>query len=119
MGDMSCGNCSMNNQTLSQQDCDTNNGDISIGYGFLNIQTLSQCEDSSAFKEVGGYVENCDASSGYGSMNSHTDLQQNSLKSSTNYNDRNDTDMNTNLYNGDVISGIGLLNSHTFPQDNE
>ena len=52
-------------------------------------------------------------------MNSHTDLQQNSLKSSTNYNDRNDTDMNTNLYNGDMISGIGLLNSHTFPQDNE
>ena len=35
-----------------------------------------------------------------------------------NYNDRNDTDMNDNLQNGDVSSGIGLLNSHTHPQDN-
>ena len=35
-----------------------------------------------------------------------------------NYNDRNDTDMNANIKNGDVISGIGLLNSHSIPKDN-
>ena len=56
--------------------------------------------------------------SGYGSMNSHTDSQQNCLKSLMNYKYRNDTDMNANLQNGDVSSGIGLLNSHTLPQYN-
>ena len=34
MEDMSCGNCYNTNHTLSQQDCDTNNGDVSSGYGF-------------------------------------------------------------------------------------
>ena len=34
MGDMSGGNCSINNNTLSQQYYDTNNGDVSSGYGF-------------------------------------------------------------------------------------
>ena len=35
-----------------------------------------------------------------------------------NYNDRNDSDMNDILENGDASTGIGLLNSHTLPQDN-
>ena len=51
-------------------------------------------------------------------MSSHADLQQNGLKSLINYNDRNDTDMNDTLQNGDLISGIGLLNSHILPKDN-
>ena len=34
MGDMSGGNCSLNNHTLSKQYCYYNNGDVSSGYGF-------------------------------------------------------------------------------------
>ena len=34
MGDMSGGNCSMNNHTLSKKDCDSNDGDVISGYGF-------------------------------------------------------------------------------------
>ena len=34
MGDNSCGNFSINNQTLSQQDFDSNNHDVIIEYGF-------------------------------------------------------------------------------------
>ena len=34
MGDMSGGNCSINNHTHSQQYYDSNNGDMSSGYGF-------------------------------------------------------------------------------------
>ena len=44
-----------------------------------------------------GDVEKSDDSSGYGSMNNHTDLKHNGLKSLMNYNDRNDTDINANL----------------------
>ena len=66
-----------------------------------------------------GYVEKVDVSSGYGSMNSHTDLQHSGLESLMNDNDRIDKDMNDNLQNGYVNSVIGLLNSHTLPQDNE
>ena len=54
-----------------------------------------------------GDVEKCDFSSGYGYMNSHTDLQQSGFKYLTNYNDKNDTDINANLQNGDTSSGIG------------
>ena len=53
-----------------------------------------------------GDVENFDFSSGYGSMNIHTDLKQNDLKSLRNYNDNNDTDMNYTLQDGDGSSGI-------------
>ena len=88
-------------------------------YSSKNSHTLFQCEDSITFKYMDGEVENGDVSSGYGSMNIHTDLQRYGLKSLINYNDRNYTDMNDNLQNGDVSSGIGLLNSHTLPQDNE
>ena len=34
MGDNSCGNCSTNNHTVYQKDCDSNNSDISNGDGF-------------------------------------------------------------------------------------
>ena len=34
MFNMSGGNCSLNKHTLSQQYCDSNNGDVSSGYGF-------------------------------------------------------------------------------------
>ena len=44
-----------------------------------------------------GDFENSDVSCGYGFMNTHTDLQHNSLKSLMNYNDRNYTDMNFNF----------------------
>ena len=45
MGDMSGGNCFMNNHTIYQHDCDYNNGDVSSGYGFINIHTFSQFDD--------------------------------------------------------------------------
>ena len=82
---------------------------------FYNIYTLSKCEYSSTFKNIDGDVDKVDVSSGYGSMNSHTDLQQKYLESLIKDNDRIDTDMNETLQNGDVSSGIGLLNSHTPP----
>ena len=34
MGDMSCGNFSIKKLTIYQYDCDSNNGDVSSGYGF-------------------------------------------------------------------------------------
>ena len=52
-----------------------------------------------------------DVSSEYGSMNSHTDLQQNGLEPLMNDNDIIDTDINETLQNSDLSSGIGLLNS--------
>ena len=49
MGDMSGGNCYLNNYTLYQQYCDYNNDYVSSGYGFKNSHTLYQCEDYSTF----------------------------------------------------------------------
>ena len=43
IGDVSAGNCYMNNHTLSKQDCYSNSGDISSGNGFINSHTISQC----------------------------------------------------------------------------
>ena len=65
---MSGGNCSLNNKTLSQHYCDSNNGDMSSGYGFLNSHNISQCEYSSTFKKINDDVEegDGDVSSGYG-----------------------------------------------------
>ena len=64
---MSGGNCSLDNHTLYQQYCDSNNGDVSIGWVFLNRHTISQCEDSSTFNNSDDYVEkdDGDVSSGY------------------------------------------------------
>ena len=118
MGDISCGGFSLNNRTLLQQYCDSNNGDVSSGYGFINSHNPSQSDYSSTFKDMYGCVEKVYVSSGYGYINSHTGLQQNGLESLINDNNSNDTDMNDNLQNVDVSSGIGLLNSHTFLQDN-
>ena len=80
MGDVSGGNCSMNNHTFSHQDHDPNNGDVISGNVFINSHTLSKCDDLSIFKEIDGYVENCDVNSGYVSMNSQTVYQLNGLK---------------------------------------
>ena len=60
-------------KTLSQQDCDSNNSDISSEYGYIKSHTISQCEYSSTFKDMNGDVENVDVRSGYGSMKIHTD----------------------------------------------
>ena len=40
MGDMSGCNCSTKNHTLSQNDCDPNNGDVGSGCGFINSHNL-------------------------------------------------------------------------------
>ena len=80
MGYVSGGNCSMNNNTLSQKDCDSNNSDVSSGNSFINRHTISQHGNSSNFKEMDRDVEKGDLSSGYGSMNSQTAYQQNGLK---------------------------------------
>ena len=52
MGDMSGGNFPMNNNTLSQQDCDPNIGDVTSRYGFINSHTISQCKDLSIFRDM-------------------------------------------------------------------
>ena len=67
MDDVSGGNFSMDNYTLSQQDCDFKNG-------LLNSLTFYQFEDSSTFKETIGGVEKCDGdvSCGYVFKYSHT-----------------------------------------------
>ena len=49
-------------------------------------------------------------------MNIQTYFQQNGSKSLMNYNDRDDTDMNDNLHNGDVSSGMDLLKRTPPPQ---
>ena len=48
------------------------------GYGFLTatLSPNSQSDDSGTFKNIYGGVDKGGVSSGYGSMNSHTDLQE-------------------------------------------
>ena len=116
---MSGENCSMKNHTLFRQDCDINNGDLSSGYRFTKMHTISQREYASTFNNMDGYVENGDVSSGYGYMNRHTYFKQNGFKLLMSFNDRDDTYMNDNLQNGYVSSGIGSLNIHTLPQYNK
>ena len=77
MGDMSGGNSSMDNHTLSEHDCYSNSEDMSSGNVVINIHNLSQCDDSITFKETNGDVENGDVSSGYGSIKTHTIYQHN------------------------------------------
>ena len=100
-------------------DVEKGDGDVSGRYIFLNSHNLSQRENSSTLKNIYGCVDKGDVISGYGYMNSHTDLHKNDLASFMNDNDSIDTDMNETLHNGDVSSGIGLLNIHTLPQANE
>ena len=59
-------------------DVEKGDGGVSSGYGVFS-HNLSQYEDSSTFKDMDGDVEKVDVSSGYGSMNIHSDLQQNGL----------------------------------------
>ena len=92
---------------------------MSSGYVFINSYTLSQCDDSSAFKEMDGDSKKSDFSSRYGSMNIHTVYQYNFLKSLINYNNRDDMDMNANLYNEYMSSGTDLLKRYTLPQYNK
>ena len=108
----------MKNHTLSQQDFDSNNGDLSSGNDFIKSHALSQCDYSSNFKQMYGDVEKWDVSSGYGSMNSHTFYQLNGFKSFMNFNYMDDMEASSNLQNVDVSSGIGLINRHTLPQCN-
>ena len=79
-----------NNINLSEQDCDSNNFDVSSGNGFIYSHTLSKFDDSIKFKEIDGDVEKGDLSSGYGSMNRHTFYQPNGLKPLMNYNGTDD-----------------------------
>ena len=75
LGDVSCGKCFMGSHFLYQYDWDLNNADASFVNGFINSHTLSQCNDSSIFKDMDGDAENGDVSGGHGSMNSHTVYQ--------------------------------------------
>ena len=119
MGDTSVWDYYMNNHTLFQQDCDSNNSDVSSVYGFINKHSLSKFDDSSNFMYMDDDVEEVDVSSRYGYMKSHTVYQHNDSKSLMNNNCRDDMNMNANLHYRVVISGIGLLNSHNLFQYNE
>ena len=80
MGDAIGRNIFTNNHILSQQDCDSNTGDVSSGNGFMTSHTLSQCNGVSTFTDMDGEFENDDVISGYGYINSHTVYQYNGLK---------------------------------------
>ena len=99
------GNFSINSCFLYQQDCDSNNGDVSCGYGFINSHTISQFDDPITVKGIDGGLEKGDVIILYGSTNSHTVYQPNGSK----IKGRDDMDMNANLHNGNLSSGIGLL----------
>ena len=60
MGDMSGVKFSLKKHNFYQKYCDSNNGDASSGYGFLNSHSLSQCEYSSMFNKIDDYVEHGD-----------------------------------------------------------
>ena len=92
----------MNNHTLYQQGCDSNNGAMSIQNWFMNSHTISQCDGSSTFKQMDRDVEKGDVSSLYVSMNSHNVYKLNVLKSSMNFNYSYDMGNNDNLQNIDV-----------------
>ena len=70
----------MNNQYISQQDCDSNIGDDSSENYFMTIHTLSQCDDSNTFRDMDRDVEDDNISSGYGFTNIQIVYQQNGLK---------------------------------------
>ena len=53
---------------------------MSSGYVFKNIHNISQRNDSITFKNIDGNFDKGDVSSGYGSMNKHTDLQRNGVE---------------------------------------
>ena len=65
---MSGHNSSLNNNIFSQHYYNSNNGNVSSEYIYLNIHTLSQYKYSSTFKNIDNDVEMLDAdlSSGYG-----------------------------------------------------
>ena len=65
---MSGWNCNLNNHTHSQQYWNSNNVDVSRGYGFSDSHTLFQCEYSSTFNNNDDDTERSDVvvSSGYG-----------------------------------------------------
>ena len=107
MGDISGGNFSLNNHTLSKQYCDSNHGDVSSGHVFLNSHTISQREDSSTFKNIVDDVENfdCDVSSGRGFLNSHNLFQI--------YNSSTFKNIDGDVDKGGVSSGYVSMNSHT------
>ena len=68
MGDISGGDFSLNNNTLSQLYCGLINGGVCGRYYVLNKHTLSKCEVTISFKKIDNDVkkgEN-DVSSGYG-----------------------------------------------------
>ena len=79
MFDVIGGNGYVKNHTLYLQDWGYNNGGVSIVNDSINIHTLLQCNNSSIFKYMDGYVDNEDISNRYVSMNGHTVYQQNSL----------------------------------------
>ena len=97
MGDMSVGNCYMKSHYFYQQDQGTNNGNTSSVNGLINIRTLYKCNYSSTFKDIYGDVENCDVSSGNGSINRNTVYQHNGLKLLINNNNMDHIKMNDDL----------------------
>ena len=94
---MSGGNGSMDRNTLSQQDWDSSNGDVSWGNDFINLHSLYQSNNPIALKKMYGDVGYSDGSSGYGSTYSHTIYQYNGLKSLINSNNRDDIEMHADF----------------------
>ena len=69
MYDVNVWNNYINIHILSQHDLDFKHGDVSCENGFMNFHNISQCNDSSSFKDMDGDVEYGDISGVHGSMN--------------------------------------------------
>ena len=118
IGDASGGIVSMNRHSHFQQDWDLDSSEVSCVNGFINIYTLSQCNKSSSFNEMGWDVENGDVSGEHSYINSHTLSQHNGFRSLINSNNSDYIEMNGYLKNCNVSCGIVFINSHTIYQSN-
>ena len=109
----------MNIHIISQQYWGFNQGDVGCGKTFINIHTLSQCNESIYFRDMDGVFENGDVSGVNAHTNIHTLYQQSGLISLINSNSSEGIEMNDELMNGDMSSGTGLINTHTLSKFNE
>ena len=69
-------------------------GDVIGGNVSMKSHIIHQCNYSSTFKDMDGYVEKGNVRGGHGYINFHTFYQQNGLKPLINYYMRDDIEMN-------------------------
>ena len=68
-----------NNSDDIEMNGDLKNGDVSCVISLINSHAISQCNESSYFREMKGNGENCYVSGRHGSMKINTIYKQNVL----------------------------------------